>query len=163
MALRDIITKEDPLLRKKSRPVTDFGPRTGALIEDMFETVKAADGLGLAAPQVGILRRAVVIYDGEKFVDLINPVITARQGEVQRAEGCLSCPGEQGLVLRPQRVTVKAFDRNGAALENTYEDMAARAVCHECDHLDGVLFIDIATEMSDDDDEEEFEREDDAE
>lgn len=154
MALRDIITKEDHLLRKHSREVTDFGDKTGALIDDLLETVVKAEGLGLAAPQVGILRRVVVIYDNEKFVPLINPEIVGEEGEVYGIEGCLSCPGESGHVVRPQKVTVKAFDRTGKPFEAEYTDMAARAACHEIDHLNGRLFIDISSDVAEDADEE---------
>lgn len=153
MALRNILTKEDPILRKHSRDITDFGQKTSDLIDDLLETVVKAEGLGLAAPQVGVLRRAVVVYDGEKFVPLINPEITERGGSVTKSEACLSCPGEAGIVTRPQKVTVKALDRNGNPFEMTCEDMAARAVCHELDHLDGVLFIDIATQVTEDEEE----------
>lgn len=155
MALRKILTKEDPMLRKKCREVTEFKRRTVQLVEDLLETVVDAFGLGLAAPQVGVLRRVVVVHDGEKFIELINPVITSREGEIIRTEACLSCPDEMGIVRRPQKVTVKAQDRSGAWFERSFEDMAARAVCHELDHLDGVLYIDIAEHMLSD---EELER-----
>lgn len=154
MALRDILTKEDPILRKHSREVTDFGKKTSDLIDDLLETVVKAEGLGLAAPQVGVLRRAVVVYDGEKFVALVNPQIVEQSGSVTRSEACLSCPGESGIVVRPQKVTVRALDRDGQSFEMTCEDMAARAVCHELDHLDGVLFIDVAKEITEDENEE---------
>ena len=149
MALRDIITKEDPILRRTSREVTDFGRRTQSLVEDLIETLIDAQGLGLAAPQVGVLRRAVIVYDGESYTELINPVITESSGEVELAEGCLSCPGEMGYVKRPQRVTVRAKNRFGKDFELTVEDMTARALCHELDHLDGVLYFDKATHMLD--------------
>lgn len=150
MALRDIITKEDPLLRKRSRDVTDFGKRTSDLIDDLLETVVAAEGYGLAAPQIGTLRRVVVVFDGvDKFIPLVNPVITEQSGSITKTEACLSCPGEFGDVTRPQKVTVRAFDRDGNEFEMTCEDMTARCVCHELDHLDGRLYIDIAEQMYD--------------
>ncbi len=147
MALRTILTKEDPLLRKHSREVTDFGKRTGELIDDLLETVVAADGYGLAAPQIGTLRRVVVVFDGEKHVPLVNPVIIDRSGSVTQEEACLSVPGECGLVTRPQKVTVRACDRDGRLFDWTAEDMTARCICHEVDHLDGRLYTDIAIEM----------------
>ena len=147
MALRDILTKKDPQLRRISREVTDFGGRTQRLIDDLMDTVEDAYGLGLAAPQVGVLRRAVVIYDGENFRELINPVITERSGEVVHSEACLSVPGEAGIVARPQKVTVEAQDRRGRHFSLTAEDMTARCICHELDHLDGILYTDIASRM----------------
>ncbi len=145
MALRNILLKEDPALRKVCRPVTDFGARTATLLGDLGDTMLEAEGLGLAAPQVGILRRAVVIVDGEETVELVNPEIIARSEETVGAfEGCLSCPDERAYLLRPVKVTVKAQDRNGNRFERAFEDMAARAACHEIDHLDGKLFIDLA-------------------
>ncbi|MEA5051107.1 MAG: peptide deformylase [Oscillospiraceae bacterium] len=145
MALRKILLKSDPALRKVCRPVTDFGPRTCDLLTDLAQTMASADGLGLAAPQVGILRRAVVIVDGEEVVELVNPEITEKSEETTGAfEGCLSCPDERAYLQRPVRVVVRAQDRAGAPFERAFEQMAARAACHEIDHLDGKLFIDLA-------------------
>ena len=143
MALRKIILKDDETLRKKSRPVTDFGEKTAAFMNDLTETLIDAEGLGLAAPQVGILRRAVVIVRNKEYVELINPeIISASDEECGTFEGCLSCPDERGYVMRPVKVTVKAQDRNGKWFELECEEMAARAACHEIDHLDGTLFLD---------------------
>jgi len=149
MALRNIITMEDPTLRKKSRPVTDFNERLHILLDDMKETLVEANGLGLAAPQVGILRRAVVIVnnDGE-MLEFVNPEITAKSQETVGAyEGCLSVPNERGWVERSRKVFVKAQDRDGNPFTMDLEDMAARAICHEVDHLDGTLFVDLAEEL----------------
>ncbi len=150
MALRKILTEEDPILRKKSKPVTDFGKRTADLMDDLTDTMVKANGLGLASPQVGLLRRAVVIVRDEKIVELINPEIIASEGEETGLEGCLSVPGKSGYVCRPTKVTVKAQDRNGEWFELECEGMAARAACHELDHLDGILYIDKAEEVLDD-------------
>ncbi len=144
MGLRNILINGDEQLRKHCRPVTDFGQKTKELMTDLAETMVKADGAGLAAPQVGILRRAVVILRGEEIVELINPEIIARgQEEVELFEGCLSCPNMRGLVSRPKYVRVRAQDRDGNWFELDCEDMAARAACHEIDHLDGKLFIDL--------------------
>ncbi len=144
MALRNILLEGDEQLRKHSRPVTDFGQRTRDLMTDLGETMVKANGAGLAAPQVGILRRAVVIVRDDEIVELINPEIIERnEEEVGLYEGCLSCPGLRGLVMRPTYVKVKAQDRNGKWFELECNDMAARAACHEIDHLDGKLFIDL--------------------
>ncbi len=147
MGLRNILLNGDATLRKVCRPVTDFGKRTAALMDDLVDTVKHVDGAGLAAPQVGILRRAVVIIDNdcESFVELINPEITERSDELEAAyEGCLSCPDQRALIERPIWVTVKALDRNGKEFTKTCEGLSARSCCHELDHLDGRLFIDLA-------------------
>ena len=132
----------DDILRKKTRAVESVNNRILTLLEDMVETMYHADGAGLAAPQVGILRRLIVIDVGTGLIKLINPVITEADGEQQELEGCLSIPGIYGKVKRPERVVVKALDENGKpiALEGT--GLLARALCHEIDHLDGILFID---------------------
>ena len=157
MALRNILLEGDETLRKKSRPVTDFGKRTAALMDDLRETLIDANGAGLAAPQVGILRRAVIILDGEEYVELINPEITWRSDETEAMyEGCLSCPNQRALIERPYSVTVRAFDRDGNEFERTCEEIAARAVCHELDHLEGVLFVDLADEIFTEDELEEM-------
>lgn len=151
MALRYILEKEDPQLRKTSRQVTEFNERLHTLLDDMRDTLRYADGYGLAAPQVGVLRRAVVLLDDKKdngelgdMIELVNPVITETDGEQSGPEGCLSVPGVYGLVKRPMRVTVKAQDRNGNEFTITREGMTARCFCHEIDHLDGKLFTDVA-------------------
>ncbi len=147
MALRNILINGDEALRKVCRPVTDFGGRTAELMDDLLDTVKHADGAGLAAPQVGILRRAVVIIDNdsESFVELINPEIIERSDELEGAyEGCLSCPDKRALIERPVWVTVRALDRNGAEFTKKCVGLSARSCCHELDHLDGRLFIDLA-------------------
>ncbi len=155
MAIRNILNKQEDLLHKKSKEVTEFNDRLKTLLDDLRDTVTEANGLGLAAPQVGILRKVAVIVDETgKIIELVNPKITKSEGEVELAEGCLSCPGEVGFVTRPQTVVVEAFDRNGKQFEKTLQDMTARAACHEIDHLEGVLFIDIAKEVMT---EEEFE------
>ena len=144
MALREIIKFGEDVLRKKCREVTAFDDKLGQLLDDMKETLLSADGVGLAAPQVGILRRAAVIdvRDGKGAIELINPVIIEKTGTQTGNEGCLSAPGEWCEVERPQCVTVKAFDRNGKEFELKGTDLLARAICHEVDHLDGILFID---------------------
>ena len=147
MALRTILTTEndEPALRKHSRPVTAFNQRTHNMLDDMVETLKDSGGVGLAAPQVGILRRMVVIEreDGT-ILELINPEITATEGEQVGPEGCLSLPGIWGEVKRPMIVTVRAQDRNGEFFEETATGLIARCFMHECEHLDGVLFTDRA-------------------
>ncbi|MBE6907646.1 peptide deformylase [Marasmitruncus massiliensis] len=147
MALRNIIKNGDERLRKKARAVTDFNERLWTLLDDMYETMQDGDGVGLAATQVGILRRAVVIDIGEGLIEFINPVITESSGDQYGSEGCMSVPGEYGMVHRPQKVVVQAQDRHGKPFELTAEDYLAVAVCHETDHLDGVLFIDKTDHM----------------
>ena len=145
MALRTILKKDtdEESLRKKSRPVTVFDQRLHNMIDDMVDTLKDSGGVGLAAPQVGILRRIVVIEkeDGT-ILELVNPEIIDTQGEQEGLEGCLSLPGRQGVVTRPMKVTIKAQDRHGKPIQITGEGFFARAICHELDHLDGVLYID---------------------
>ena len=132
MALRNIVKLGDPILNKTSRKVEKF--------DDMLETMYSANGVGLAAVQVGILKRVVVIDIGEGPMELVNPEITMKEGEQQESEGCLSLPGKYGVTSRPQKVQVKAQDRNGKWQVFTGEDLKARAFCHEIDHLDGILF-----------------------
>jgi peptide deformylase len=186
MALRTIIIDGDEILRKKSKDVKNFGERTRTLLDDMWETMREADGVGLAAPQVGVLRRAIVIdvtdpkaeSDGEDaaqeasgadtdesrdrsadasaglpvnapggfLYELLNPAIIETEGESVEREGCLSVPGVSGLVKRPERVTVKASDRDGNEIIVAGEGILAKALCHEIDHLEGILFTDIAEE-----------------
>ena len=149
MALRNIITLEDKTLRKTSRPVTEFNDRLHTLIDDMRETLVEANGLGLAAPQVGVLRRVVIIVnnDGE-MLELVNPAITAQsQEKVGAYEGCLSVPDRRGWVERSRKVVVTAQDRNGEKFTVNLEDMAARAACHEVDHLNGTIFVDLTDQL----------------
>lgn len=144
MALRKIREIGDPCLKKVCREVDKFDSRLHTLLDDMAETLTEANGVGLAAPQVGILRRAVIIDRGEEnggIIELINPVITETEGSVVDIEGCLSVPGKAGEVERPERATVRAFDRNGNPIEYTGEGLMARCICHECDHLDGILYV----------------------
>ena len=143
MAIRKIVTLGDEALRKRCKPQEKFDLRLALLLKDMADTMYQADGVGLAAPQVGILRRVVVIDVGEGLVELINPRIVAREGSQCGREGCLSLPGRQGVVTRPQKVTVEAQDRKGRPIQVVGEDFFARALCHEIDHLDGVLYIDV--------------------
>lgn len=144
MALRQIVTIGDDVLRKKSRPITEFNQKLHTLLDDMKETLAKAEGAGLAAPQVGMLRRVVVIdvRDNHGVIELVNPEIVSAEGVQCGTEGCLSLPGEFRDIERPARVTVKAQDRYGKEFTITGEGMLARAFCHELDHLDGVLFID---------------------
>lgn len=144
MALRDIVKDGNPVLRKKSREVEVFDEKLGKLLDDMHETMIAADGCGLAAPQVGLLKRvAVVEVDGDYF-EFVNPVIISQSGSQQGPEGCLSVPGRSEEVIRPYKITVIFQDRNGNKLKGTFEDFLARACCHEFDHLDGILYYDKA-------------------
>lgn len=141
MALRNIIKEGNELLYKKCKPVEAFDNKLSMLIDDMIETMDNARGVGLAAPQVGILRRVVVIRIGdEKPIELVNPEIIAVSGEQREEEGCLSCPGASGVTLRPMCVTVKGKNRKGEEVSYIGKDLKARAFCHEIDHLDGILF-----------------------
>jgi peptide deformylase len=143
MALLKILKFGDPTLRKTARPVEQITPRIKMLLDDMIETMRHAEGCGLAAPQVGVLRRIAVIEVEEgKVYELINPKIIAYAGEQMDREGCLSNPGQGGITKRPMHVTVRALDRNGNQYELTGEGLLARAICHECDHLDGKLYTD---------------------
>ena len=151
MAIRKIREIGDPCLKKKCREVESFDNRLHTLLDDMQDTLLLANGVGLAAPQVGILRRVVVIDLGEDegMLELINPVIISTEGSVTDTEGCLSVPGKAGEVVRPKKATVRAFDRNGEEFEFTGEDLYARCICHECDHLDGILYVEKATNVFD--------------
>lgn len=144
MALLNIVKEGDPVLRKVCRPVTEITPRIRQLIDDMMETLEDANGAGLAAPQVGILRRIVIVDIGDEYVELINPEIIAAEGEQQEVEGCLSVPDVWGLTDRPMTVTVRALNRDGETVEYTGEGLVARCFCHELDHLEGHLFTDKA-------------------
>ena len=144
MAKLNILKFGDPALRKVCRPVDEITPRIKTLLDDMIETMRAAEGCGLAAPQVGVLRRIAVIEVEEgKVYELINPKIIAYTGEQREKEGCLSNPGKGGITKRPRAVTVRAMNRNGEEYELVGTDLLARAICHECDHLDGKLYIDV--------------------
>lgn len=156
MAIRKILGERDGSLNKKSREVTVFDKRLHQLLDDMSDTLNTANGVGLAAVQVGVLRRAVIVDTGEGVTELINPKITARSEETAcESEGCLSYPGLYGMVERPVSVTVEAQDRHGNLFTVMGEGLKARAFCHELDHLDGIVFKDIAKEMLEEDEEEE--------
>ena len=148
MANLKIVKEGDPVLRKVCRPVTEITPRICQLLDDMVETMRKADGVGLAAPQVGILRRIAVVECEEGVVyELINPKIIARSEEQYGTEGCLSVPGKWGKVRRPLHVTVQCLNRKGETVEYHGSELLARAFCHEIDHLDGKLFIDLVEEF----------------
>lgn len=150
MAVLKIVKKGDPILRKVCKPVSEITPRTLQLLDDMVETMRKSDGVGLAAPQVGkLLRVAVVECEPGVVYELINPKIIARSGEQCASEGCLSVPGKWGKVVRPLHVTVQCLNRHGETVEYHGSDLLARAFCHEIDHLDGKLFIDFVTEFED--------------
>jgi len=140
MALRNIVKEGDPTLAKVCRPVTEFDERLWQLLDDMAETLKKADGVGLAAPQVGVLRRVFIMDFGNGVTEAVNPEIVERKGLQEEQEGCLSCPGEYGITRRPKKVKLKAQDRFGKWFYMNGEDLVARCMCHESDHLDGVLF-----------------------
>ena len=152
MAIREIRKYDDPALYKVCRPVEKFDERLGQLLDDMAETMYQANGVGLAAPQVGILRRVVVIDVGDGIIELVNPRILRTAGSETTSEGCLSFPGEYGLVERPTEVEIEAEDRHGKTFRMTGHDLLARAFCHETDHLDGKVFKTIAIEMLDEED-----------
>ena len=148
MALRTILTDDDPVLHKACRPVTQFDGRLHDLLDDLKETLAEANGAGLAAPQVGILRRAVIVVDADdQMLELVNPEIIAMEGEQEGFEGCLSVPGRWGVVKRPMKAKVRAQDRNGNFFEVEGEEIVARCFCHEIDHLDGHLFTELADRL----------------
>lgn len=154
MALRTIVLEGDSVLHKRCRPVTNFDERLHQLIDDMRETLIDSDGLGLAAPQVGVLRRVVLVLETNVpegtepyIIELVNPEIISREGEQDGPEGCLSVPGRFGLVERPMDVTVRAQDRDGNTFEVSGHELTARAFCHELDHLEGVVFTSLARRM----------------
>lgn len=148
MAKRKIVRFGDDTLRRVCRPVENITPAILTLLDDMAETMRAADGVGLAAPQVGVLRRiAVIEVEPGQLIELINPKIIARAGEQEGSEGCLSLPNQYGMVKRPMHVTVRATDRYGKEFEMSGSELLARAFCHEIEHLDGKLFIDSAEYM----------------
>lgn len=160
MALRNIVQDGDPILKKKSRPVTVFDDKLDQLVEDMKETLLEANGLGLAGPQVGVLRRVFIAVDERdmpedltpeeraeyptKMMEFINPEILEQDGEIKGYEGCLSFPGKYGAIVRPTKVKVRAFNKKGEPFEMEVEDMFARCVCHETNHLDGITIDDLA-------------------
>ena len=142
MALRRIVEQGDECLEKVCRPVKDFNRRLHILLDDIAETLREANGAGLAAPQVGVLRRVCIVMDeNEEIIELINPVIVSQEGEQTGLEGCLSVPGKWGVVTRPNRVKVQAQDRNGVLFVREGQGLTARAFCHEIEHLDGHLFV----------------------
>lgn len=154
MALRNILTNGDETLNKQCRPVTEFNTRLHMLLDDMAETLKQAGGVGLAAPQVGVLRQAVIVLETnvpegeeEQLIELINPEIISQDGEQTGAEGCLSVPGEYGIVTRPMNVTVRAQNRFGQTFEVSGTGLTARCFCHEIDHLSGHLFLEKCERM----------------
>ena len=145
MALRKIVTQGEPCLNKVCRPVTEFNSRLHALLDDMQDTLADANGAGLAAPQVGVLRRICIVmdeYSGE-YLELVNPEIIAQSGEQTGLEGCLSVPGKYGLVRRPNYAKVRAQDRHGNWYEAEGEELIARCFCHELDHLDGIVYTEV--------------------
>ncbi|MCI9330856.1 MAG: peptide deformylase [Oscillibacter sp.] len=158
MALRKIVEQGEDCLNKVCRPVTDFNRRLHSLMDDLLETLSKAGGAGLAAPQVGILRRACVVMDDdtEEFIELINPSIIAQEGEQTGPEGCLSVPGKWGLVTRPDYVRVRAQDRNGNWFEVEGEGLTARCFCHELEHLDGHLYTEHIERFLTDEEVEEY-------
>lgn len=171
MASRNILQDGDSTLNKKSRVVIDFNERLHTLIDDMRETLTAAEGVGLAAPQVGVLRRVVLVLDTtieeaapeDALIELINPEIVASSGEQSGPEGCLSVPGVYGIVKRPDMVKVKAQDRHGNFFEVWGSELTARAFCHEIDHLEGILFTSLTDELLTAEQLEEMQRQDEAE
>ena len=155
MALLNIMKEDEPVLRKLSKPVGEVNQRIITLLDDMKDTLIKAGGVGLAAPQVGILRRIFIIDDkpddGHNIVEFINPEIIKTEGHQEEVEGCLSIPGKYGVTSRPMTVTVKATNRNGESFTYTGTGLFGRCLCHENDHLDGILYIDNAIEMLDPD------------
>lgn len=151
MALRQIVTIGEDVLYKKSRKVEVFDDRLSQLIDDMIDTMYAANGVGLAAVQIGILKRVVVVDTGEGVYELVNPEIVEKSGEQDGYEGCLSVPGRRGMVKRPMNVTLKAQDRTGKEHTYSVSGFTARAFCHETDHLDGTLFIEHADVLENND------------
>ena len=143
MALRKILTDKEPALHKVCKPVVNFDEKLHTLLEDMKDTLIDSQGVGLAAPQVGILRRVVLVDTGEEILELINPVMVETDGEQEGPEGCLSVPGLYGLVKRPYYAKVRAQDRDGNWFEAEGEELIARCFCHELDHLDGIVYTEV--------------------
>lgn len=152
MAIRNIVKLGDEILTKKCREVKEINDRIICLLDDMRETLIESGGVGLAAPQVGVLRRIAIVDTGDGILELINPEILSTEGEQTDAEGCLSYPGKFGMVTRPKIVKIRATDRNGNEFEYTGEDLTARAFCHEIDHLNGHFFTELVTEWVETDD-----------
>ena len=143
MGIRKILTDKEPALHKVCRPVDSFDRKLHKLLDDMKETLEEANGVGLAAPQVGILRRVVIVDTGEEILELVNPELIETDGEQEGPEGCLSVPGKYGLVKRPYYAKVRAQDRNGNWFEAEGEELIGRCFCHELDHLDGILYTQV--------------------
>jgi len=143
MGIRRILTNKEPALHKTCKPVVNFDARLHKLLDDMHETLLDSGGVGLAAPQVGILRRVVLVDNGEEILELVNPTLVETDGEQIGAEGCLSVPGKYGLVKRPYYAKVRAQDRNGNWYEAEGEELTARCFCHELDHLDGIIYTEV--------------------
>lgn len=143
MGLRKILTDKEPALHKVCKPVVNFDDRLHRLLDDMRETLEESGGVGLAAPQVGILRRVVLVDNGEEVLELVNPTLLETDGEQVGPEGCLSVPGKYGLVKRPYYAKVRAQDRNGNWYEADGEELTARCFCHELDHLDGIMYTEV--------------------
>ena len=152
MAIRNIVKLGDEILTKKCREVKEINDRIICLLDDMRETLIESGGVGLAAPQVGVLRRVAIVDTGDGILELINPEILSAEGEQTDAEGCLSYPGKFGMVTRPKIVKIRATDRDGNEFEYTGEDLTARAFCHEIDHLNGHFFTELVTEWVETDD-----------
>lgn len=151
MAVRRILTEQDETLHKVSRPVTEFNERLWQLLDDMAETLKEADGVGLAAPQVGVLRRVFIMNFDDEIIEVINPEYVRKSGMQEDIEGCLSCPGEYGITRRPSYVKIKAQNRYGEPITVDGNALKARCICHESDHLDGVIFKEHVIRMLDQD------------
>ena len=147
MALRHILMNDDPVLHKQCRVVEKFDERLAQLLDDMAETMHDAEGVGLAAPQVGILRQVAVVDVGEGVIELVNPQIIETSGKQEGSEGCLSYPNQFGIVCRPMYVKVKAYDRHGNPFFVEDKELLARAFCHEIDHLHGIVFLDLVSRM----------------
>ncbi len=147
MAIRKIVTKEDSVLHSVCRPVEVFDEKLAQLLDDMHETLEKAQGIGLAAPQVGIRRRVAIVDTGEEILEFVNPVILKKSGKQRDVEGCLSCPDEWGYVVRPNKCKVRFQDRNGDFYEVSLQGLACRCACHEIDHLDGHLFLELVDEF----------------
>ena len=143
MGIRKILTVKDPALHKVCKPVEKFDAKLHKLLDDMAETLEEANGVGLAAPQIGILRRIVIVDTGEEILELVNPTMVETSGEQEGAEGCLSVPGKYGIVKRPYYATVRAQDRFGEWFEVQGEELIARCFCHELDHLDGIVYTEV--------------------
>jgi peptide deformylase len=146
MALRKVVTKEDPILRKVCKPVEVFDEKLAQLIDDMAQTLKKAQGVGLAAPQVGFLKRIFIMDLGDEVIECVNPQILKTSGKQKVVEGCLSCPDDWGYVTRPNKCRLRAQNRYGETFEISLKELGAQCACHENDHLDGKLFVDIIEE-----------------